>query len=76
MLGCRHLLSATPDGIAIQAYCALMACMLINLWTGCKPNLRTFEMLQWHLLGWASDEELLAHLEEQKEKQLKKQSAA
>jgi hypothetical protein len=75
VLGCRHLLSATPDGIAIQAYCALIACMLISLWTGCKPNLRTFEMLQWHLLGWASDEELLAHVEEQREK-LRKQSAA
>jgi hypothetical protein len=68
-------LSATPDGIAIQAYCALIACMLISLWTECKPNLRTFEMLQWHLLGWASDEELLVHLEEQREKR-KKQSAA
>jgi len=62
VLGCQHLLSATPDGIAIQAYCALIACMLINLWTEHKPTLRTYEMLVWHFLGWASDEELLAHL--------------
>ena len=33
VLGCKHLLSATPDGIAIQAYCALIACMPINVWT-------------------------------------------
>jgi hypothetical protein len=65
-LGCRHLLSASPDGIAIQAYCALIACLLINLWTGCKPTLRTYEMLGWHIVGWASDDELLAHLEKLK----------
>ena len=62
VLGCQHLLSACPGGIAIQAYCALIACMLINLWTDRKPTLRTYEMLVWHFLGWASDEELLAHL--------------
>jgi hypothetical protein len=63
VLGCQHLLSATPDGIAIQAYCALIACLLISLWTGRKPTLRTYEMLCWYFLGWASEEELLAHLE-------------
>jgi hypothetical protein len=66
VLGCRHLLSATPDGIAIQAYCALIACMLISLWTGRKPTLRTYEMLCWYFLGWATEEELLAHLEKLK----------
>jgi hypothetical protein len=68
VLGCQHLLSASPDGIAIQAYCALIACMLINLWTGRKPTLRTYEMLGWHFLGWATDEELLAHLEKLRKK--------
>jgi hypothetical protein len=69
VLGCKHLLSATPDGIAIQAYCALIACMLINIWTECRPNLRTFEMLCWYYLGWASEQELLAHLQERREKE-------
>jgi hypothetical protein len=63
VLGCQHLLSACPDGIAIQAYCALIACLLISLWTGRKPTLRTYEMLCWYFLGWASEQELLAHLE-------------
>jgi hypothetical protein len=62
VLGCKHLLSASPDGIAIQAYCAVIACMLISLWTGRKPTLRTYEMLCWYFLGWASEAELLAHL--------------
>jgi Transposase DDE domain len=63
VLGCRHLLSASPDGIAIQTYCAIIACLLISLWTGRQPTLRTYEMLCWYFLGWASEEELLAHLE-------------
>jgi Transposase DDE domain len=77
VLGCKHLLSATPDGIAIQAYCALIACMLINIWTECRPNLRTYEMLCWYFLGWATEQELLAHLQELREKEkLKKQKQA
>jgi hypothetical protein len=69
--GCAHLLSAQPDGIAIQAHCALIACLLIARWTGRQPTLRTYEMLCWYFLGWASQEELLAHLEK-----LKKQAQA
>jgi len=68
VLGCKHLLSAFPDGIAIQAYCALIAYMLIQLWTGCKPTLRTYEMLCWYFLGWASEQEVLAHLEKLRKK--------
>ena len=71
VLGCKHLFSAQPDGIAIQAYCALIACLLISLWTGRKPTLRTFEMLCWYFLGWASEEELLAHLEKLKKQATK-----
>jgi hypothetical protein len=32
------------------------------LWTGCKANKRTWEMIQLYLQGWASVEELEAHL--------------
>jgi hypothetical protein len=63
VLGCKHLLSACPDGIAIQAYCAMIAYLLIYSWTGLKPTLRTYEMLWWYFVGWASEEELQAHLE-------------
>ena len=54
VLGCRHLLSTHPAGIQIQAYCAIIACLLIHLWTGGKPTLRTFEMLCLYLQGWAT----------------------
>jgi len=63
VLGCRHLLTTHPVGIQIQAYCAIIACLLIHLWTGGKPTLRTFEMLCLYLQGWASLEEVMAQIE-------------
>jgi len=62
VLGCRHLLSHSQNGIEIQTYCAIIACMLISLWTGRKPTLRTYEMICFYLSGMASEDELLAHL--------------
>ena len=61
-LGCRSLLSHDPEGIEIQTYCAIIACMLISLWTGRKPTLRTYEMICYYLIGMAEEDELLAHL--------------
>ncbi len=66
VLGCRHLLSTARVGIEIQTYCAIIACLLLALWTGGKPTLRTFEMVCLNLQGWADDEELLAHLQKLK----------
>jgi IS4 transposase len=62
MLGCRHLISHKPEGILIQVYCAIIACMLINLWTGKRPNKRTLEMLAWYFMGIATEAEVLAHI--------------
>lgn len=62
VLGCRHLLSHDANGIEIQTYCAIIACMLISLWTGRKPTLRTYEMICFYFCGLASEEELLAHI--------------
>ena len=62
VLGCRHLLSHNRNGIELQTYAAIIACMLISLWTGRKPTLRTYEMLCWYFTGMADEEELLAHI--------------
>jgi hypothetical protein len=62
VLGCRHLLSTARAGIEIQTYCGIIACLLLALWTGGKPTLRTYEMVCLYLQGWADEEELLAHL--------------
>ena len=62
VLGCRHLLSYKNNGIELQTYAAIIACMLISLWTGRKPTLRTYEMLCWYFTGMADEEELLGHI--------------
>ena len=63
ILGCKHLLAHSENGVTIQVYCALIASMLITLWTGAKPNKRTFEMLCLYFMGWATDNDLTKHLE-------------
>jgi len=63
VLGCRHLLSQTPNGVRIQVYVALIASLLISLWIGGAPTKRTYEMLCLYLSGWASETELIAHIE-------------
>ena len=62
VLGCRHLLSTSENGIEIQTYCAIIACLIIALYTGRKPTLRTYEMICFYFTGLASEEELLAHV--------------
>lgn len=63
ILGCTHLLSHSQNGVSLQVYSALIASLLITLWTGRKPTKRTFEMLCYHFMGWADDEELFNHIE-------------
>ncbi len=63
VLGCRHLLSDSIEGVTIQVYCALIATVLIALWTGRKPTKRTYEMIGLYMQGWASQEEVLRHIQ-------------
>ena len=62
MLGCRHLLSYCDNGVELQTYAGIIACLLIALYSGRKPTRRTFEMFCWFMSGWADEEELLAHI--------------
>ena len=66
VLGCKQLLTTSENGVALQIYTALIASLLIVLWTGRKPTKRTWEMLQFYFQGWASLDEVQAHLEKQK----------
>lgn len=67
VLGCRHLLSTSATGVTIQVYMALIASLLISLWTNHRPNKRTFEMLCFYFSGWASIEELQTHIQKLQE---------
>jgi hypothetical protein len=66
VLSCRHLISHSENGIQIQMYCALIACLLIQVAAGrdVKPNQWTYKLLCLYAQGWASEEEVLQHLRE------------
>jgi len=68
ILGCTHWLSTTQTGLTLQVYVAILASLLISLWTGRKPTKRTFEMICLYFQGWAKAEELTAHIESLKTK--------
>ena len=62
LLGCRHLLSTHHNGVEIQAYCAMIVCMLILIYTGEKPNRAMHQMVGFYLIGLAKLEELEAFI--------------
>lgn len=72
VLGCQHLLSTCQNGVTIQVYLALIASLLVTLWTGQKPTKRTFEMLCFYFAGWATEQELLTYLRRLNEPKKKK----
>jgi hypothetical protein len=63
ILGCRHLLSKGANGVTIQVYVALIASLIISLWTGHKPTKRTYEMCCFYFCGWANAAEMQAHID-------------
>ena len=63
VLQADKMLSLSENGLTIVMYCALIASMLITVWTGRKPTKRTYEMLCFYMSGWAEEGELLAHIE-------------
>jgi hypothetical protein len=62
ILGARHLIARSRNGVTLQMYAALIVSLLIVLRTGRKPTKRTFETIQFYLLGWVTDAEFEAHL--------------
>jgi hypothetical protein len=63
ILRADRLISLSQNGMTLVVYCALIASLLITLWTGRKPTKRTYEMICLYLMGWAEEHEVEAHLE-------------
>jgi hypothetical protein len=72
VLGCRHLVSHKPQGVAIQVYCALIAALLLSLGTGQSVGRRGFELVCLYFQGWAEEDELLAGMERLQRRQTTK----
>jgi hypothetical protein len=68
LLGCRHWLAESPDGVSHQLYLALIAAVLLQQALGRRPNQRMFELIHLYQMGWASLEELIAGLQRESER--------
>jgi len=66
ILGCRHWLAESPEGVAIELYLALIAALLLQLYTGQEPSRRMMELIQFYLLGMADLDELEQGLERER----------
>ena len=60
ILGCRHWLAESSRGVAIEIYLALIAALLLQLYSGQRPNRRMMELIQLYLLGVAGTQDLQA----------------
>lgn len=60
LLGCRHWLAESPTGVATQLYLAIIAGLMLQMVLGRRPPQRLWERLQLYLMGWATLEELMS----------------
>jgi Transposase DDE domain len=62
ILGCEHWLAESRQGATVQIYLALIAALLLQLYTGRRPTKRMMELIRFYLMGWATGAELEAGL--------------
>lgn len=62
ILGNRHLMAESPEGVAIQTYSALIAALMLQLFTGKRPTKRAMELIRFYMMGYADLEEVMALL--------------
>ncbi len=62
ILGYRHLMAESPEGVAIQTYSALIAALMLQLLTGKRPTKRAMELIRFYLMGHAELEEVMSLL--------------
>ena len=75
VLGCGHWLAESPAGAALQIYLALIASVLLQLYTGRRPNKRMMELIRFYLMGWATVAELSRGLERYKDELARRQKS-
>ena len=62
LLGLRHLLSQRAEGIDVQVCCTVIVCLLIQLTSGKRPTRAMRDIVGWHLLGLASEQDVVDFL--------------
>ena len=66
ILGSRHLLAQSQNGVQFQMYAAMIVSLLLAIRVGAKPTKRTLEIVVHYLMGWVSDAEFEAHVNSQR----------
>jgi hypothetical protein len=75
IMGTRHWMAQSRNGVSLQIYLTLIAAQLLQLFSGERPNKRALELLQFMAMGWASPQEVVALLKKQPSRKRKKQTA-
>ena len=66
ILGYRHLMAESPEGVAIQTYSALIAALMLQLLTGKRPTKRAMELIRFYLMDHVELEEVMSLLGKEK----------
>ena len=64
VLNCRHFFSESESGMALQVYAALIATLLVVVFTGLRPTRRLWTLMNLYLNGWASSKDVQQRLAE------------
>jgi IS4 transposase len=72
ILGCRHWLAESVQGVALEIYLALIAALLLQLYTGQRPNRRMMEVLQFYAMGVATVDDVMAAMQRHQVRKKKK----
>jgi Transposase DDE domain len=70
----RHWLAESKPGVMVQLYLALIASVLLQLFSGNRPSKRAMERIQLYMLGWATPQELESGLSRDLARRVKKQA--
>lgn len=68
----KHLLAESQNGVSLQMYLTLIAAQLLILFSGERPDRRALELLEMMLLGWASPEEVVQLIKQDRARRKKK----
>jgi hypothetical protein len=58
ILGNRHLMAESPEGVAIQTYSELIAALMFQLLTGKRPGTRAMEVIRFYMMSHEESEEI------------------
>ncbi len=59
ILGNRRLMAESPEGVAIQTYSALIAALMLQLFTGKRPSKRAMELIRFYMMDQMDLEEFI-----------------